>query len=117
VETVLPAKLEEGRLQMAGYTQVDVDRRLLDAFEAGSLDLPGGNAYAYMLSAGQQLGPAGKWKPHFMLYMPWATNEQVGGSPEETAFPFVGPVVNHPHSTMVIVMTEFVDPADVVLRR
>lgn len=113
VETVLPAKIEEGRLQVAGHTQEEVDRQLLDRFEAGSLPLPEGNAYAYMLSSGQQLGPAGKWKPHFMLYLPYATNEQVGGSPDATAFPFVGPVVNHPHSTMVIVMTEFVDPDDI----
>jgi len=116
-ETVLPGKLAEGRLQMQGLSQSEIDEALTKAFEDGDLPLPDGNAYAYMLSAGQNLGPAGQWRPHFMLYMPYATNEDVGGSPDNPAFPFVGPEIGHPHSTMVIVMTEFVDPADVVLPR
>lgn len=116
-ETVLPAKLAEGRLQMQGMSQSEIDAELTKAFDAGTLPLPEGDSYAYMLSAGQHLGPAGQWRPHFMLYMPYATNEQVGGSPGNPAFPFVGPQIGHPHSTMVIVMTEFVDPADVVLPR
>ncbi|NNF12179.1 MAG: hypothetical protein HKN72_03085 [Gemmatimonadetes bacterium] len=115
--TVLPGKLAEGRLQMGGMSQSEVEAELTKAFEDGSLPLPEGDAYAYMLSAGQHLGPAGQWRPHFMLYMPYATNEDVGGSPATPAFPFVGPEIGHPHSTMVIVMTEFVDPADVVLPR
>jgi hypothetical protein len=116
-ESVLPAKLEEGRLIAAGGTQEQVSEALMRDFNDGSLPLPSGNAYAYMLSSGQRLGAAGRWKPHFMLYIPYATNEDVGGVPGSPAFPFVGPEVNHPHSTMVIVMTEFVDPADVVMRQ
>lgn len=116
-ETVLPGKLAEGELQMRGLSQSEIETELLKAFEDGSLPLPEGDAYAYMLSAGQRLGPAGQWRPHFMLYMPYATNEDVGGSPANPSFPFVGPEIGHPHSTMVIVMTEFVDPADVVLPR
>jgi hypothetical protein len=68
-----------------------------------------------MLSSGQKLGPAGRWKPHFMIYMPYATDADVGGSRDTPWFPFVGPVVNHPHSTLVIVMTEFVSPDDVTV--
>ncbi len=116
-ETVLPGKLAEGELQMRGLSQSEIESELLKAFEDGSLPLPEGDAYAYMLSAGQHLGPAGQWRPHFMLYMPYATNEDVGGSPANPSFPFVGPEIGHPHSTMVIVMTQFVDPADVVLPR
>lgn len=117
VRTVLPGKLEEARLQRAGLGQREIDEVLLEEFESGSLPLPSGNAYAYMLSSGQRLGRAGNFHPHFMLYMPYATNEEVGGDPAKIAFPFVGPQSNHPHSTMVILMTEFVDPADVVLPR
>ena len=117
VRSVLPAKLEEGRLQRSGLSQADVQRTLSKEFGSGALSLPSGDAYAYMLSSGQRLGPAGSWKPHFMLYMPYATNDDVGGVPDEPAYPFIGPVPGDPHSTLVIVMTEFVDPADVVLRR
>ena len=116
VETVVPAKVAESRMQREGRGAEEIDLELRRAMEAGDLPLPSGDAFAYMLSSGQHLGPAGSWRPHFMIYMPYATNETVGGSPEMPAFPFVGPQVGHPHSTLVIVMTEFVDPADVVIR-
>ena len=117
VETVLPAKLAEGRMIAEGLPAETVAERLLAEFDAGRLPLPDGNAFAYMLSSGQQLGPAGSWRPHFMLYMPYATNEEVGGVPGQPEFPFVGPTAGHPHSTLVVVMPEFVDPDDVVLGR
>lgn len=117
VESVLPAKLAEGRLIAAGRSAEEVEAELMKGFESGTLPIPSGQAYAYMLSGGQKLGPAGQWRPHFMLYMPYADNDDVGGRQDMPAFPFVGPELNHPHSTMVIVMTEFVDPADVPARR
>lgn len=116
-ETVLPAKLAEGRLVAEGLTLESVQSRLSDDFESGALPIPSGQAYAYMLSSGQRLGAAGSWRPHFMLYMPYATNDDVGGVAGQPEFPFVGPEVGHPHSTMVVVMTEFVDPADVEIKR
>jgi hypothetical protein len=70
-----------------------------------------------MLSAGQRLGAAGNFKPHFMLYVPYVTNADIGGDPQRQEFPFVGPYENHPLSTVVIIMDEFVDPASVVLPR
>lgn len=115
VRTVLPAKLAEGRMIAAGRSRPEVEAGLLAAFESGRLPLPEGRAYAYMMSSGQALGSAGSWLPHFMLYVPYATNESVGGTPGDVSLPFVGPETDHPHSTMVIVMREFVDPADVVL--
>lgn len=117
VETVVPAKVAESRMQVRGMGAEEIDAALRRAMEDGELPLPSGDAFAYMLSSGQRLGPAGRWRPHFMIYMPYATNEMVGGSPEMPAFPFVGPEVGHPHSTLVIVMTEFVDPTDVPRRR
>lgn len=117
VQSVVPGKLAEGRLIAQGLPAAEVNRQLLEKFDDGSLPIPSGQAYAYMLSKGQQLGPAGSWKPHFMLYMPYADNDDVGGRPDMPEFPFVGPELNHPHSTLVIVMTEFVDPADVTPRR
>lgn len=117
VETVLPAMLVEGELQARGLSAEEVDAAMRRGFDRGEIPLPAGPAYAYMLSKGQRLGPAGRWKPHFMLYVPYATNADIGGDPARPEFPFVGPVENHPHSTVVIVMDEFVDPADVPLRR
>lgn len=113
VTSVLPAFLVEGELQRKGWAQDEISAELVRRFESGALDLPSGPAYAYMLSGGQRLGSsAGRFQPHFMLYIPYVTNASIGGDPAEMRFPFVGPVENHPLSTVVILMDEFVEPAD-----
>ena len=114
--SVLPAYLAEGKLQREGRAQDDIQRELSRRFESGDLPLPEGPAYTYMLSSGQRLGPnGGRFKPHFMLYMPGATNELIGGDPGNQAFPFVGPYEGHPLATVVIIMDEFVNPEDMVI--
>lgn len=116
VETVLPSLLREGELQARGLSADGVSAALERDWSTGVLPLPSGPAYAYMLSSGQRLGPAaGSFEPHFMLYVPYLTNAAIGGDPTTPSFPFVGPYENHPLSTVVVVMEEFVDPADVVL--
>ena len=50
-----------------------------------------------------------------MLYVPYVTNADIGGDPARQEFPFVGPYENHPLSTVVVIMEEFVDPTDVQL--
>lgn len=118
VATVLPAMLTEGRLQRKGLDAEAIDTEMRRRFDAGELRLPSGPAHAYMLSSGQRLGPANaSFKPHFMLYLPYATNASVGGDPGRPELPFVGPYENHPLSTLVIIMDEFVDPADVTVPR
>lgn len=116
VESVLPAFLREGELQARGMDPDSIDGALKRAWSSGELKLPEGPAYAYMLSEGQRLGANGsKFRPHFMLYMPYVTNEDIGGDRQHMEFPFVGPYENHPLSTVVILMEEFVSPASVVL--
>ncbi len=115
VETVVPGKLAEARLIAEGKSGEEVEATLLAAFDDGTLPLPSGDAHAYMMSSGQRLGAAGQWKPHFMIYRPFATNDGLAGSIDDPRFPFVGPEIGHPHSTMVIVMTDFVDPEEIVL--
>lgn len=118
VATVLPAFLLEGELQAAGRSAEEIDTELRTRWDSGRLPLPEGPAYAYMLSQGQRLGPnAGSFKPHFMLYVPYVTNADIGGDPARQEFPFVGPYENHPLSTVVVIMEEFVDPTDVQLPR
>lgn len=112
-ETVLPAKLREGALIAQGADAFGVSATLEQEFESGALPIPSGHSYAYMLSSAQHLGPVGSFMPHFMIYMPYATGAQIGGSLETPEFPFAGPGAGKPHSTMVIVMTEFVDPEDI----
>lgn len=115
-ESVLPAFLREGELQARGMTATAIDAEMKRQWASGELPMPSGPAYAYMLSEGQRIGPnGGNFRPHFMLYVPYATNESIGGDPTQMQFPFVGPFENHPLSTVVILMEEFVSPASVVL--
>lgn len=117
-KTVLPAFLAEGEMQAKGMDGEAIDAELRRKFETGDLALPSGPAHAYMLSKGQRLGAnGGNFQPHFMLYVPYATNASVGGDLSRPQFPFVGPYENHPLSTVVILMDEFVDPADVKLAK
>jgi len=115
-QTVLPAMLLEGRLQAQGLDAAAVNAELIRQFKAGEIPTPSGPAFAYMLSAGQRLtADGGNFKPHFMLYLPYATNASVGGDLQRQQFGFVGPYENHPLATLVILMSEFVDPAAVKL--
>jgi len=114
--TVLPSLLLEGALQANGLDGKAIETEMQARWRDGRLPMPSGPAYAYMLSKGQRLGPSGgSFKPHFMLYVPYASNASIGGDPRRQQFPFVGPYQNHPLATVVIIMEEFVDPADVEL--
>jgi len=116
VKTVLPALLLEGRLQAQGSNAEEIDVEMRRQFTTGDIPMPAGPAYAYMLSKGQRIDAnGGNFKPHFMLYVPYASNASIGGDPSRPQFPFVGPYENHPLSTVVIIMEEFVDPAEVKL--
>ena len=80
VASVLPAMLAEARLQRRGLSSSEIDEELGSRWRSGEIPMPTGPAYAYMLSKGQHLGQAaGQFQPHFMLYLPNATNESVGG--------------------------------------
>jgi len=115
-QTVLPAFLLEGQLQARGWDAEAINTEMLRQFKSGELPTPSGPAYAWMLSKGQRLtADGGNFKPHFMLYLPYATNASVGADPRQQQFGFVGPYENHPLATMVILMPEFVDPATVKL--
>ena len=118
VASVLPAMLAEARLQRRGLSSSEIDEELGSRWRSGEIPMPTGPAYAYMLSKGQHLGQAaGQFQPHFMLYLPNATNESVGGDRTKPQFGFVGPRENHPLSTLVILMDEFVDPDELPVGR
>ena len=114
VAGVLPAFLHEARLQARGMDAEVIEQEMKEAWTSGDLPLPEGPAFAYMLSKGQRLGAnASSFLPHFMLYKPYVTNADIGGDPTQMQFPFVGPYENHPLSTVVVIMDEFVDPDEI----
>ena len=84
------------------------------AYDSGEIPLPSG--YAYMMSGGQRLGPdEARFRPHFMLYTPYAYNAEIGGEPFREHYPFIGPVEGHPLATLTITLDAFVEPEAVVV--
>lgn len=113
---VLPVKLEEARLRLAGESADEIDAAIAAAFGEGRFRPPPEPAFSYMLSGGQVLGEnVGRWNPHVMVYTPYRTNRELGGDPRFPQYPFIAFQEGRPLSLTVIVTTEFVDPASVEL--
>jgi hypothetical protein len=67
------------RLALSGFTQAAVDSTVRVALTSGALTPPRSFAIAYMWSPHQHLGAnVGAWKPHMMIYAPFATQASVG---------------------------------------
>lgn len=116
-EYVLPVKLEEARLRLAGKTTEAIDAEIAEAFGEGRFRPPPEPAFSYMLSSGQYLGEnVGRWNPHVMVYTPYRTNRELGGDPRFPQYPFIAFEEGRPLALTVIVTTEFVDPETVEIR-
>jgi hypothetical protein len=82
--TILPIALREQQLREEGRDDAAVEAEIRAAIERGELKLPSGTAMSWMLSphqviyAGSQGPRVGKWHPHIMLYMPYATQAKLG---------------------------------------
>lgn len=114
--TVLPSMLVQAEMQAAGKSADEIAAERTRMWSSGLLPIPDGPAYAFMLSKGQRIGPnAGNFQPHFMLYTPYGTAESAGVDPNAPQFGIVGPGQGNPLSTFVILMDEFVDPAEIDL--
>lgn len=82
--TVLPVQLARQRLREEGKGNEDVDRDIQAGFDKGTFKVPSAGAIAYMMSPHQVIyagatGPrVGQYKPHVMLYVPYATRASIG---------------------------------------
>lgn len=75
--------LRRTELALAGKTWDEVRAGVAADIAAGRIRPPSGLAMSYMLSAGQLLGTrTGRFIPHMMLYVPFATRAQLGGGAE-----------------------------------
>jgi hypothetical protein len=116
-ETILRIHLREAELRERGLDaeaiQADIDRGI----RSGELRLPSRPAMSYMMSAEQVLisddgRNVGAWKPHVMIYVPYITAEALGlgGEPSTRAAVVVDP--GTALANIMIVVEEFVDPAE-----
>ena len=115
-QTILPIELRRTMLHHRGLGVAEVNREIADGLAAGRFRLPRRPAMSYMMSREQQLigddgSPAGRWRPHIMLYFPFLTNAEVGLS--DTPDMRVGTVTDSglPTASLMLIMPAHVEVA------
>ena len=86
-ETLLKVMLLEASLRMKGETPATISRAVADAYASGQLRAPRRPGINYMLSRENRVpvddkGTVRPYRPHVMIYAPYLTNADFGGSPD-----------------------------------
>lgn len=75
---------------MRGASTAEVDLAIGTALASGDIQAPEHGAMSYMYSPMQRIGPRrGAFRPHLMLYMPYATQEDFGQRNDTMTVPMV----------------------------
>jgi hypothetical protein len=107
VRTVLPYYELRTRLAMAGKTPDQIAEALQAAHVKGELPRRDGATFAYMFSAHQHLGPGvGAWRPHMMVFVPYADAATLGATPFGDTLPQVTDDAGTPFAVVVIPVDE-----------
>lgn len=114
--TILAMELRRAELRERGRDAETIEADVAAGLREGRFRLPRRPAVSYMLSSAQRLisddgRDVGRWKPHLMIYYPWLSAEQLGLPDAPVAGTFVVDD-GKPVSNILIVLREFVDPAD-----
>jgi hypothetical protein len=100
--TVLPYQELRARLGMSGKTPDEITEAVQAAYARGELPRMDAVAFGYMWSADQELGPAGAWHPHMMVYAPYYDSAMLGGNELGGAAPFLSDDSGTPFAVTVI---------------
>ena len=85
--TILPVQIKQQELRELGKSEEEIDREVAARYADGTFKPPARPAMAYMMSPHQVIyaspkGPrVGQYKPHLMLYVPFATRASLGLDP------------------------------------
>lgn len=114
--TILLIELRRTVLYQRGIAEAEVERDIARMIASGEFRAPRRPALTYMMSEGQQLvgddgKPAGRWRPHIMIYYPYLKGSDVGFS--KTPDMKVGMVTDEsaPTSSLMIIMPQFIPVA------
>jgi hypothetical protein len=101
--TVVPLQELRAKLAMAGKTPEQIADGVQAAYARGEIPHMDGVAFAYMWSAHMHLGPGiGAYRPHIMVYTPYAVNAMLGGNDFGGNAPFVSDDAGTPFAVTVI---------------
>lgn len=104
---VLPYYELRTRLALAGKTPDQIAEAVQVAYVKGELPRRDGATFAYMFSAHQHLGPGiGAWRPHMMVFVPYADAITVGATPFGEPLPQVTDDAGTPFAVVVIPVDE-----------
>jgi hypothetical protein len=83
-ETIMQLFLRRAELREQGLSREEIDRAVDAAYVRGELRLPEKLAFAYMLSAGQDIYAddgryLAQYRPHIMIWTPFLTRSEIGG--------------------------------------
>ena len=83
-KTVMQLFLRRAELREQGLSREGIDRTIDAAYAGGDLRLPEKLAFAYMLSAGQDIYAddgrhLAQYRPHIMIWTPFLTRDEIGG--------------------------------------
>ena len=107
VRTVLPYYELRTKLAIAGRNPDQIADGLQAAYVKGELPRRDGATFAYMFSAHQHLGPGiGAWRPHVMVFVPYADATTVGATPFGDTLPQVTDDAGTPFAVVVIPVDE-----------
>jgi hypothetical protein len=110
--TILPVELRQQQLREQGKTEDEIDREIGHELARGTFRPPTGAAMSYMMSRDQVLfaGPTGRrvgqWHPHVMIYLPYASADQLGIDPRRGGHVFVGDE-GKPTAHLVVIVPEW----------
>lgn len=111
--TLLPIEARLVELRLARGDREAAWKTVTEEIERGDLKLPNRPAMTYMLSSAQRLvaddgREVGAWRPHFMIYIPYARSEDFGlfGTTSQVFVAREGGPLAH----LITVAPEFIDP-------
>lgn len=108
--TVLQDYLLRTELALAGRSIAEIQAGVHAAIATGRLTAPGALAMSYMMSAEQLLGTdVGRFVPHVMFYVPYATNAQVGHVAGRACHVCLFEHAGGPLAAMVVPVPEFLE--------
>jgi hypothetical protein len=102
VKVVLPYYELRTQLAIQGKTPEQIAQAVKQAYEKGDIPKRDEVSFAYMWSADQNLGPAGHWHPHMMVYAPNYSNAMIGDNRPGSHLPAVTDDAGTPFAVLVI---------------
>jgi hypothetical protein len=100
--SVMPYYELRSKLGMEGKTPDQIAEVVQAAYDKGQLPKRDSVSFAYMWSADQELGQAGHWHPHMMVFAPYYDNSMLGSPEFGRGVPLVTDDAGTPFALIVI---------------